>query len=55
MAIAAVYRDFDSGSTHVELVFVHDDAVSTGEAVEWIVGSVNWRIPIVKRPRQVAC
>ena len=52
--ISAAYRDFDTGSTHVELCFVHDEAVSTGEPVEWIVRNANKRIPIVMKPRNAS-
>jgi hypothetical protein len=47
VVVAAAYRDFDTGATHVEVAFVRDEVTHLGEALGWIVGSTNRRVPIV--------
>jgi hypothetical protein len=46
VVIAAAYRDFDSGATHVEVAFVRD-LTHMGAAINWLADNTNRRIPIV--------
>src|SRR4029079_18607884 len=41
VVIAAAYRDFDAGSTHVEVAFVRDRVTHMGEAVDWLTNNTS--------------
>ncbi len=47
MAMSACYRDFTSGESHVELVYLRDGVNSHGAAVDWLLDATNRRIPII--------
>ena len=47
VVVVAAYRDFDSGTTHVEVAFVRDQVLHMGEAIEWIVANAGRRLPVV--------
>lgn len=46
VVVSAAYRDFDTGMTHVEPVFVRD-VTNMSEAIGWIVENTNRRVPVV--------
>ena len=46
VVIAAPYRDFDSGATHVAVAFVRD-LTRMAEGIDWLADNTNRRIPIV--------
>jgi hypothetical protein len=45
--VCAAYRDFDSGRTHLEPVFVRDGVNNMGEVVGWLLENAPRRVPIV--------
>jgi hypothetical protein len=47
VCVTAAYRDFDTGSTHVEVAYVRDQVASMAPAVNWLVANVPRRTPII--------
>ncbi len=47
VAVVAAYRDFDTGSTHVEVAYLRDAVSSMAGAVDWVKANIHRRIPVV--------
>ena len=47
VAVVAAYRDFDSGTTHVELAYLADGVTNLGELIAWLTANTTRRTPIV--------
>lgn len=47
VCVVAAYRDFGSGATHVEPVFVADGVSNLAPVVDWIVANTGRGVPVV--------
>lgn len=47
VVVAAAYRNFDAGTTHVEVSFVRDQVTNMGEALDWLLANTKRRVPVV--------
>lgn len=47
VAVVAAYRDFDTGTTHVEVAFLRDQVTNLAETVDWLLAMTDRRIPVV--------
>lgn len=47
VVVCAAYRDFDTGRTHVEPVFVRDGVTTMRAPVDWLLANAARRVPIV--------
>ncbi len=47
VAVVAAYRDFDTGSSHLEVVYLRDQVTNLADVVEWLLANTSRRIPIV--------
>jgi hypothetical protein len=43
----AAYRDFDEGTTHLEVAYLRDQVDSMAATVDWIVANIHRRTPII--------
>jgi hypothetical protein len=47
VVVAAAYRDFITGITHVEIASVRDQMTNMGEAIDWLTANTHRRVPVV--------
>lgn len=47
VCVVAAHRDFDAGTTHVEVAFVRDQVTNLAETVDWLLANTDRRVPIV--------
>jgi hypothetical protein len=47
VAAVAAYRDFDKGTTHLEVAYVRDAVGSMAATVDWLVANIHRRTPVV--------
>ncbi len=46
VCMVAAYRDFDAGTTHLEVVYLRDQANNPAEVVDWLRANTNRGVPI---------
>jgi hypothetical protein len=47
LCVCAAYRDFDSGTTHLEVAYLRDGVTNLGEVIAWLTANTRPRTPIV--------